>query len=52
MKLIIPRWLYEKMVQELGQEAADLKMRQFDAVAVSDWSEVDSPETGTAEPVQ
>lgn len=52
MKIIIPRWLYEKIVDEMGQERGDLYMAQWNAVAVDHWSEVDAPNDVGTEPVQ
>lgn len=37
--MIIPKWVYEKAVSEIGREAADRHMAKWDAVAVADWSE-------------
>jgi len=45
MKLILPSWLYGKMVEELGQERADEIMRLHDAVVVYDWSELPPEDT-------
>lgn len=37
--LILPKWLYEKFVSQVGKEEADLHMFRWNAVAVADWRE-------------
>lgn len=44
MSLIIPRWLYEKAVHDLGREVADKIMANHHAVVADDWFEATSPE--------
>lgn len=37
--MIIPAWMYRRMVAQYGQAMADRKMAEFSAVAVDDWQE-------------
>lgn len=37
--LILPKWLYERFVAQVGKEEADRHMAMWNAVAVADWQE-------------
>ena len=52
MKLILPSWLYGKMVEKRGQEQADEIMRLHDAEAVDDWPEVSGESLPPGDPEQ
>lgn len=37
--IIVPKWLYERLVAREGREAADRTMARYGAVAVASWQE-------------